>query len=145
MEPRVRVTHVREEDARAIVQHGEMRGTCSVRYRLADDLEASLVIQYTKDKGLALDMSVGVDDVGLGPKRVSRLPDAALGLRMTRQPARMRTRLELAGLGKGECLRVELDRMDVIVVRPEEDEVFARGRSHCIVCTGGAGLHLCVR
>jgi hypothetical protein len=52
---------------------------------------------------------------------------------MTRQPARMRTRLELAGLGKGECLRVELDRMDVIVVRPEEDEVFARGRSHCTV------------
>jgi hypothetical protein len=71
MEPRVRVTHVREEDARAIVQHGEMRGTCSVRYRLADDLEASLVIQNPKDKGLALDMSVGVDDVGLGPKRVS--------------------------------------------------------------------------
>lgn len=67
MGPRLRVAHVREEYPRAIVEHGKVRGARSVRYCLADDLEVPLAIEHPKGKRLALDMSVGVDDVGDGP------------------------------------------------------------------------------
>jgi hypothetical protein len=145
MGQRLRIAHVREENTRAIVEHGEVRGTRSVRARLADDLEGSLVIQHPKDKGLALDMSVGVDDIGDGPTGVSRRPLRCAGSRVPRQPARVRTRLELAGLGEGERRGVELDRVDAIVVRPKDDEMFARGRSHGAVCASGAGVQVRVR
>jgi hypothetical protein len=102
----------------------------STACRLAQDLEIAQLVHQPQRKSFALNMPVRVYNVEFGSERKSALCSCAelpAPSQMPREPARILASFETARPRHGFRDWIELDPIDVVVMRSKQKETWASG------------------
>lgn len=136
--------YMRDEQCRVIPHHGEVSRPTTPRNRFVQDIHPA-VLAYPQAKHLALDVPVGIDDIG--NRSVCHQEGYISGVRYSRmagEPAWISAHFRLVDRGERLRCRIKLHTVDVHIVRAEQDQVFPTRHGACD-CQTAKGIVLCMR